>query len=158
MPNWEQVKKIIYIVCYYFIAGVLLFSGIAKIVDPMPMIETLNAAKILNEQVNIFLATILPVIEISLGIMLILQQFIKATKISVTILFTLFLLFTVYGNIIGLDKDCGCFGDILKSEFNISMIVKNFLLLALNLYILITTSKLSLSAVENSTKSGKPHE
>lgn len=38
-----KVSEIIWGVLYYFISAVLLFSGVSKIFDPSPMIETMKA-------------------------------------------------------------------------------------------------------------------
>lgn len=131
MTTGEQINSIVYKVFYYFITGVLLFSGVAKIIDPMPMIETLNAAKLTGEQLNILLASILPIIEIILGLFMIFKQYLNTTLLLVTVLFTLFLTFTIYGNVIGLNEDCGCFGTLISSEFNIEMVLRNIMLVVI---------------------------
>ncbi|NDK10325.1 DoxX family membrane protein [Candidatus Gracilibacteria bacterium] len=110
---------------YYFIAVVLLFSGVTKIVDPIPMMETMKAVFKVNENLLILAATILPVIEIVLGLMLIFNKQTKKTLFAATILFFCFFAFSIYGTIIGLNNDCGCFGDIVESEFSIFMVLRN---------------------------------
>jgi len=57
----------------------------------------------------------------------------KLTLKLVTALFTFFLLFAVYGTVIGLNIDCGCFSNVVRSEFGITMILRNLI------FILITT-------------------
>jgi len=49
----------------------------------------------------------------------------KKILIAVSILFFHFFVFSVYGSIIGLNNDCGCFGNLVKSEFGIFMILRN---------------------------------
>lgn len=110
---------------YYFIAIVLLFSGISKIVDPIPMMETMKAVFKVNESLLILAATILPVIEIGFGLMLVFNVQTKKVLFAVTILFFCFFVFSVYGTIIGLNNDCGCFGNLVKSEFGIFMVLRN---------------------------------
>ena len=110
---------------YYFIAVVLLFSGVTKIVDPLPMMETMKAVFKVNENLLILAATILPVIEIGFGLMLVFNVETKKVLFAVIILFFCFSTFSVYGTIIGLNNDCGCFGSVIKSEFGIFMVLRN---------------------------------
>jgi len=119
--SFELIGKIL----YYFIAVVLLFSGISKIIDPTPMMETMKAVFKVNESLLILAATILPIIEIGFGLMLVFNVQTKKILIAVSILFFHFFVFSVYGSIIGLNNDCGCFGNLVKSEFGIFMILRN---------------------------------
>jgi hypothetical protein len=63
--------------------------------------------------------------------MLLLRIRIKETLIAVTILFLFFFLFSVYGAVVGLENDCGCFGDIVKNDFGVTMILRNVVFLVL---------------------------
>jgi hypothetical protein len=116
---------------YYFLIALLLFSGISKIIDPQPMMETIKAVINVSEELQIAAATLLPVLELTLGVMLLLRIRVEETLIAVTILFLFFFLFSVYGAVIGLENDCGCFGDIVKSEYGITMILRNVILLVI---------------------------
>jgi len=118
---------------YYFIAVVLLFSGVIKIVDPLPMMETMKAVFKVNENLLILAATILPVIEIGFGLMLVFNVETKKVLFAVIILFFCFSTFSVYGTIIGLNNDCGCFGSNVSSEFGVRMIIRNVILLVITL-------------------------
>ncbi len=109
----------------YFIAAVLLISGISKILDPMPLIETLKAFTKLPEEYLILAATILPVIEISLGILLVLKIKPKPVMLGTLILFAAFLAFSIYGTIMGMTNDCGCFGSLVESQIGWGMIIRN---------------------------------
>jgi hypothetical protein len=126
---------------YYLIAAVLLFSGISKIIDPLPMIETMKAAFKVDENLLIIAATGLPVIEAGLGVMLLLNQRRKETISVITVLSFSFLVFSVYGTAIGLNTDCGCFGASIRSQFGISMIIRNIVLLTIVLWLAVTYKK-----------------
>lgn len=126
---------------YYLIAGVLLFSGVSKIIDPAPMIETMKAAFKVNESLLILAATFLPITEIVLGLMLVLKIQLKKTLLVTTVLFFGFFLFSVYGTVIGLNTDCGCFGNTIKSEFGLTMIVRNLVLVTIILCLLTMVNK-----------------
>jgi hypothetical protein len=121
--------RILWGALYYFIAAVLLFSGISKIIDPLPMIETMKAAFKLNDNLLLLAATILPVIEIALGLMLVLKIQTNRTFLVITALFFSFLVFSVYGTVIKLNTDCGCFGNTINSNFGWLMILRNIILL-----------------------------
>jgi len=125
--NTAKNFELIWRSLYYFIAIVLLFSGISKIVDPMLMMETMKAVFKVDDSLLIFVATFLPVIEIVLGLMLVFNVHTKKILIVVSILFFYFFVFSVYGTIIGLNNDCGCYGNLVKSEFGIYMVLRNLM-------------------------------
>lgn len=93
------------------------------------MLETIKAVINVSEELQIAAATLLPVLEITLGVMLLLRIRVKETLIAATILFLFFFLFSVYGTVIGLENDCGCFGNMVESNFSFNMIIRNFIFL-----------------------------
>jgi hypothetical protein len=101
------------------------------------MLETIKAVINVSEELQIAAATLLPVIELTLGIMLLLRIRVKETLIAVTILFLFFFLFSVYGAVVGLENDCGCFGNVVESIFGIGMVIRNILFLLLSIIVLI---------------------
>lgn len=130
------VKNIAYAAGYYLIAGVLLFSGISKILDPMPLIETLKLVLNLPEEYLIAISSVLPIIEITLGIALILKIKPKLVLLLTSVLFAAFFLFSFYGTVVGLKNDCGCFGSIVKSEIGWWMVGRNLLFIIINIFIM----------------------
>jgi len=96
------------------------------------MLETIKAVINVSDELQIAAATLLPLIEITLAVMLLLRIKEKETVIAVTVLFLFFFLFSVYGTVIGLENDCGCFGKAVESSFGIGMVIRNlvFLLIA----------------------------
>lgn len=128
----ENIVPKLFSLAYYFIALVLLFSGFSKIIDPESFLKVLNVTLgFLGENIVILIATILPVIEIALGLILILKLKVKETLIVILSLFIVFVLFAIYGFILGFDVDCGCFGTVIKNEFGILMIGRNLLLVVI---------------------------
>jgi hypothetical protein len=71
----EKTKILLSEIVYYSLALILLFTGITKIIDPLPLISTLKLLPIINEQAAIFTATLLPVIEIGLAILMLLGTY-----------------------------------------------------------------------------------
>ncbi|MBL1212908.1 MAG: methylamine utilization protein [Ignavibacteriae bacterium] len=132
----EKTKILLSGIVYYSLALILLFTGITKIIDPLPLISTLKLLPIINEQAAIFTATLLPVIEIGLAILMLLKIKTKVILTAVTVLFGAFFLFSIYGTLAGIDNDCGCFGDIIKSEFGVGMIVRNAVFLFCSIILL----------------------
>jgi uncharacterized membrane protein YphA (DoxX/SURF4 family) len=143
LKNFKYVN-LTYNLFSYLIAVVLLFSGTSKIIDPTPMIETLKVAFKLNENLLILAATLLPIIEIVLGLLLVIKIQTKKTLLAVIVLFFVFFAFSIYGTAIGLNVDCGCFGGAVKSEFGITMIIRNLVLLITLIWIENVNIKLAL--------------
>lgn len=121
------LRRYLYATAYYFIAIVLLAAGIFKIYDPAPMLGTLELIKFLNTPLSVLIATILPVIEITLGILILTGKNIRISLIAATGLFWFFFGFSVYGYAVGLDADCGCFGNVIASDFGVGMIIRNLI-------------------------------
>ena len=147
LTNGIEIKRVnigdaIYYLCYYSITVILLFSGISKIVTPEPMFEILEALGFGNDSLMLITASLLPVIEIGIASLMILKLRLNVVIISAVILFAIFLAISIYGSIIGLDKDCGCFGGAVESSFGAGMILRNSLFLITAIYIKMKTARL----------------
>ena len=126
----------------FLLSLVILFAGISKIIDPSPLINNLTSAfNFLPETAVILISTILPLIELGLGLLLIfslykgnLKSKRKIILVITTALFGLFSAYSIYGYVIGLKNDCGCFGNALKSDFGIGMIIRNSAFLLLSIF------------------------
>jgi len=110
-----------------FIVLCLLVAGITKLINPKPAVLLLKAISVFPTFLIIPTVSLLPIAEILLGLALAINYRIHLTLIVIFCLFFVFLLFSVYGFLTGLQGDCGCFGSLLKSEFNRVMIIRNFL-------------------------------
>jgi hypothetical protein len=105
---------------------VLLVSGLAKIIDPSGMLNILQSAfPFFNQDIIILTATLVPAIEIVLGLMLLLNSKKNIALVLTSILFGCFFLFAVYGTISGFEEDCGCFGNIVRSSFDTWIVLRN---------------------------------
>lgn len=67
-------RKIIFSLINYFIATILFFSGVIKLIEPLPSIVTVKAAFNLPEPINIFIAAIFPLVEIGLAVLILLKN------------------------------------------------------------------------------------
>lgn len=120
-----------------FVALVLLMSGLSKLFSPLDLVEVIKLFLDIDNSVLILVATSIPIVEIFIGIMLLLRQKPKYTISLTFLIMTFFFLISVWGNILNIKLDCGCFGSLIKSEFDRIMIIRNFVffLAALSLYI-----------------------
>ncbi len=123
----RTLRRYHYTTAYYFIAIVLLAAGMFKIYDPAPMLGTLELIQFLNNPLSVLIATILPLIEITIGIFLLTGLMIRISLIAATGLFWFFFGFSVYGYAVGFDADCGCFGNVIASDFGVGMIIRNLI-------------------------------
>ncbi|MFZ2864576.1 MAG: MauE/DoxX family redox-associated membrane protein, partial [Ignavibacteriaceae bacterium] len=65
---------------HYLIAGVLLFSGVSKIIYPENILNVLNITlNFLGEDILMLIAALLPVIKIALGTMILMKITVKET-------------------------------------------------------------------------------
>ena len=133
----SKKAKVLYFSSFYFIAGVLLFPGISKIFDPIPLINTLKIITIIPGSSHVLIVTLLPVVEIALAILMMTNIKPGITLTAVTILFTIFLGFSIYGKAAGFGSDCGCFGNTIKSSFGWGMIIRNAVFLIISLILTI---------------------
>lgn len=134
---------------YYLIIGVLFISGIAKLYNPSSFINTLKIINILTPRINIFIATILPIIEIFISSILLFKIYVRYALIIASILFGFFFVFSIYGYIIGLTNDCGCFGNLLKSNFGITQILRDLFFLIISMFALMNEFKGRPSKLNN---------
>ncbi len=133
----SKMKKILYFVSFYLIAAVLLLSGIAKIIDPIPLLNTLKLITFIPESFLVIIATLLPVAEIGLALLMFTKTKLKITLPIIAVLLTVFLGFSIYGMLAGYSNDCGCFGNTIRSSFSLGMIIRNAMFLIISLYLTI---------------------
>lgn len=139
--NKTTLQRVLYFLCYYLIVGVLVFSGISKIINPLPTIETLKAAFKFSNEINLIAATMLPVIEVALALMLLFKYKQRIVLITINVLFFFFFLFAIYGTAIGLNVECGCFSSVVSSEFGIKMILRNLILTSIAFWLVFENKK-----------------
>ena len=136
----EKLKNafnVVYYSVYYFMCSVLVFAGVAKLYNPFPVLEVLRDSTPVPTLLLIGFVAFIAVFETLLGLMLILRIKVKENLISTGVLFLFIFIFTIYGATMGINGETGCFGGLIKSQFDISMVVKNsiFLLAAISLLI-----------------------
>jgi hypothetical protein len=73
------------------------------------MLDTIKAEINVSEELQIIAATLLPIIELTLGVILLLRIRVKEALIAVTILFLFFFLFSVRTCPTSFWRNCGWF-------------------------------------------------
>ncbi len=143
LPDWALKKGgalyYIHIALTWFITAVLLFAGVGKIIAPEALIENLSAVfSFLPDTVVIIISALVSLTEIIIGLLLIGSLYNEKARskrkligILSTSLFALFLLYSIYGLIFGIGADCGCFGNVVNTNFGWGMIVRNLIFLAI---------------------------
>ncbi len=128
---------------------ILIFSGITKIIDPSEAVDLMLEFKIIPEVMIIYIISILNVSEILIGVFLISGLYHRLAIISALVLFSGFFLISIYGTIIGINSNCGCFGSIVKSRIGWGMVVRNGVLVAGAVYAGRSKIKLNKSVIRN---------
>jgi putative oxidoreductase len=96
---------------------ILLYAGIAKSIDTQSFADAIYAFRILPSVLINPMAITLPILEITLGCMLIAGRAERLTLLAVSLLLAVFSLVLGQALIRGLNIDCGCFGPEKGSLF-----------------------------------------
>lgn len=90
------------------LAGIFLWSGFTKALQPMVFAGTVDAYGLLPESLVAPVAISLIALEIVAGLALLLER--RGGLTLTSLLLLLFVAVLLYGIFLGLDIDCGCFG------------------------------------------------
>lgn len=93
------------------LGGVLLAAGLLKIGDLTGSVQSVIAYELFPYEVSRFLGTVLPILEIALGVLLVLGLFTRVSALLGGLLMLVFVAGIVSAWARGLSIDCGCFGD-----------------------------------------------
>ena len=106
------------------LGGVFVFAGALKIFEPALFAVNISNYRMLpHEVINLF-AIVIPWIELTTGLMLIMGVWVRASALVVGTLSLMFLIAIIYALARGLDISCGCFGTVQGSKVGL----KNLLL------------------------------
>lgn len=98
----------IYKLSRWFLGGVFIYAGSAKLLEPMDFAFLMAAYGIVPEVLLMPAALVLPTLEVAAGIGLLFD--IAGSLEAIAGLLMLFIAILAYGLWLGLDVDCGCFG------------------------------------------------
>lgn len=91
-------------------AGLFLWAGLSKVFDRQASILAVDAYQVLPDVMIRIVASLLPWIEIGVGVLLILGLFVRFAGIATAVLASVFIVALVQAKARGLAIDCGCFG------------------------------------------------
>jgi uncharacterized membrane protein YphA (DoxX/SURF4 family) len=97
-----------YRLCRWMLAGIFIYAGSAKLLEPEIFAVLIEAYGIVPEGLLMPVAIVLPLLEVIAGIGLLFD--IRGSLALITGLLVLFMAVLGYGIWMGLDVDCGCFG------------------------------------------------
>lgn len=105
-----RIRAAVHLFCRAFPAALLLWAGVAKAFDRQAAILAIDAYDVLPDAAVRVLATVLPWVEIVVGVLLILGLFTRFAGIATGALAVLFIAAMGQAKARGLQIDCGCFG------------------------------------------------
>ena len=102
--------KIVWRIVDLLVAGVFIYAGVLKALDPVRFAMDIDNYKILPWSIAVGLAFYLPWLEIFCGLALIFRRIYRGGLSILAALTVVFLVATVAAKLRGLDITCGCFG------------------------------------------------
>src|SRR5438093_11367498 len=94
----------------FIIAGIFIYAGAIKVLDPIQFATDIDNYKILPWTTGVGLAFYLPWLEILCGLALILRRLYLGGLSILAVLISIFIVATIAAKVRGLDITCGCFG------------------------------------------------
>ena len=92
------------------LTAVFLLSSLPKIQDPVNFTVAIEAYQIVGSGLSIWIALILPWLELVIGIGILIPRLRRASSLILVILLVLFICLHASAWMRGLDISCGCFG------------------------------------------------
>src|SRR5207237_4773821 len=92
------------------VAGIFIYSGAIKVLDPVQFANDIDNYKILPWPISVALAFYLPWLEIFCGFALVVRLFYRGALSILAALISVFIIATNAAKVRGLDITCGCFG------------------------------------------------
>jgi uncharacterized membrane protein YphA (DoxX/SURF4 family) len=104
------VRDVLGVLARLVLAAVFLISGFLKAADQRTTVVGVRAYDVLPESLVRVVATVLPYLEIALGLLLLLGLATRLAAILSAVLFVVFIAGIISAAARGLSIDCGCFG------------------------------------------------
>src|SRR5438874_358129 len=105
-----RTSNILWRIVDVIVAGVFIYAGVLKVLDPAQFAHDIDNYRILPWTVSVALAFYLPWLEIFCGLGLVFRFLYRGALSILTALILAFTLATIAARIRGLDITCGCFG------------------------------------------------
>ncbi len=128
---------------FRIILGLLFtYSGIIKIIDTPGFANSILNYKLLPDLLINFLAIILPWIELTAGLLLLLGISVKENIFIINILLVVFIIAIMINLLRGLDINCGCFGTLNGTKIGFTKLSENCILLVMGIFLMLFDSKI----------------
>lgn len=111
------------------LAFIFIFAAIDKIAVPESFSISISNYKLLPVELSNVPAIIIPWIELTSGILLLLGILVKENSAIITFLLIVFTIAIIISLFRGLNIDCGCFGTIYGTKIGLLKVVENILLI-----------------------------
>ncbi|MFP4156699.1 MAG: MauE/DoxX family redox-associated membrane protein [Opitutales bacterium] len=138
-PFWSIAQLLARLV----LAGVFVWAGLPKIADPINFASSIEAYQVIRGDLVLWVALLLPWLEVVLGIGLLTPWLKLACKLAMAGLLLLFIGLHTSAWARGLDVNCGCFGLSEESPDYLWWILRNLGLLALCGFLLLSRDRTS---------------
>lgn len=106
---------------------IFIFAAIEKIVSPESFAVSISNYKLIPPELINIPAIIIPWIELTSGLLLLLGVMVKENSAIITFLLVVFTAAIIVSLLRGLNIDCGCFGTIYGSRIGLLKVVENLL-------------------------------
>lgn len=119
----------------FFVGFVFIYAAVEKINDPRSFAFSIHNYKLLPFFIINILAIILPWIELTAGMLLIIGTSVKESSFIISISLIIFIAAVSISLLRGLNINCGCFGTAGGTKIGVWKILENLFLLLLSVYL-----------------------
>jgi uncharacterized membrane protein YphA (DoxX/SURF4 family) len=126
----NRTLNIIWRILDFVLAGIFIYAGALKAIDPVQFASDIDNYKILPWPVSVALAFYIPWLEIFCALALVFRFLYRGALSILMALIVTFTLATIAAKIRGLDITCGCFGHVSQHWSFPSHLATNLAILA----------------------------
>ena len=131
IPDFKgRTSKILWRTVDLVVAGIFIYAGAIKALDPVQFASDIDNYKILPWPVSVALAFYLPWLEIFCGFSLVVRFLYRGALSILSALILVFTLITIAAKLRGLDITCGCFGHASQNWSFPAHLATNLVILA----------------------------
>src|SRR5690625_5009767 len=113
MLNRPQLLHVAQWISRIVLPGVLLLAGVLKLQDNTSLLETVTYITWLPIRLKVLIIDWLPFAEILVAVLLLIRWLERVVLPVVRLVFLRFLGLSVDGTATGMERDCGCFRDLM---------------------------------------------
>ena len=110
-----RVGNILWRALDVIVAGIFIYAGILKVMDPAQFARDIDNYKMLPWTISVRFAFYLPWLEILAGVCLVVRRLYLGALSIFTALISVFIVASVIAKARGLDITCGCFGHVSRN-------------------------------------------